>query len=421
MPQKGQQTVAKELFCEIPQGNKNKATICYPGLLFFYDPIMKNINVSPQLQQRNLPLDVFRGMTVCFMIIVNTPGDHNTTFAPLLHAKWHGFTATDLVFPSFLFAVGNAKSFVMEKWGTLTESEVVWKIIRRTALIFLLGYLMYWFPFFKIDKVTHQFVRFPISETRIMGVLQRIALCYGIAALLIYYFKPRAAVIISISLLIFYWIVMYSFGDRLNPLSLEGNAGLKFDKWLMGDKHLYHGEGIAFDPEGWLSTLPAIANVVAGFMVGKWIQQKGNLYEGLAKLLLAGFAFLVCGYFWDMLFPINKKLWTSSFVVYTVGLDCIILAMITYIIQFKHKVKWTQFFQVFGKNTLFIYLLSELLVTILFMIPVSPRKSLFNWIFVNIFSWGGGYIGSLLFAVSYMLLCWSVGYWMDKRRIYIKV
>ena len=122
-----------------------------------------------------------------------------------------------------------------------------------------------------------------------------------------------------------------------------------------------------------------------------------------------------------MIFPINKKLWTSSFVVYTVGLDCIIIATITYVTQFAHKVKWTKFFQVFGKNTLFIYLLSELLATLLFIIPVAPGKSLFSWIYLHIFSYTGGYLGSLLFAVAYMLLCWSVGYWMDKRKIYVKV
>ena len=382
---------------------------------------MNTIKSPASLQPRNLSLDVFRGMTVCFMIIVNTPGDHNTTFSPLLHAKWHGFTATDLVFPSFLFAVGNAKSFVMEKWENMKQSQVLWKILKRTALIFLLGYLMYWFPFFKVDKITGHIISFPIGDTRIMGVLQRIALCYGIASLMLYYLKPKASVIISVVLLFLYWILLYWFGDSSNPLTLQGNAGLRLDRWLMGDKHLYHGEGVPFDPEGWLSTLPAIGNVVAGFTVGKWIQQKGNSYEGLTKLLLAGFAFMVCGYFWDMLFPINKKLWTSSFVVYTIGLDCIIIAAITYLIQFAHKLKWTYFFEVFGKNTLFIYLLSELLVTILFIIHVAPGMTLFRWIYVNIFSYAGGYLGSLLFAVVYMLMCWSIGYWMDKRRIYVKV
>ncbi|MEO8764877.1 MAG: DUF5009 domain-containing protein [Ginsengibacter sp.] len=372
------------------------------------------------LQQRNISLDVFRGMTICFMIIVNTPGNSDTTFSPLLHAKWNGFTPTDLVFPSFLFAMGNAKSFVMHKWGNMRQSEVVWKILKRTILIFLLGYLMYWFPFFDLDK-NHNIIAAPIRNTRIMGVLQRIALCYGIAALMIYFFKVRTSVIISVALLFLYWILLYWFGDAADPLSLQGNTGFKIDKFLMGENHMYHGEGIAFEPEGWLSTLPAIGNVVGGFIVGRWIQQKGNSYEGLTKLLLAGFALLVAGYFWDLLFPINKKLWTSSFVVYTIGLDCIIIAVLTYIIQFEKKVSWTGFFQVFGKNPLFIYLLSELLVTILYMIPAGGNSNLLRWIYQHIFSLAGGYMGSLLFAIAYMLLCWSVGYWLDRRKIYVRV
>ena len=378
----------------------------------------KTIKTS-SLQNRNISLDVFRGMTVCFMIIVNTPGT-NISFSPLQHAVWNGFTPTDLVFPSFLFAVGNAQSFVMHKWGNMKQSKVVWKILKRTALIFLLGFLMYWFPFFGLDK-NHDIIAAPIRNTRIMGVLQRIALCYGIAALMTYFLKVRVSVIICLILLFLYWILLYWFGDASNPLSLQGNAGFKLDKWLMGENHMYHGEGVAFEPEGWLGTLPAISNVIGGFLVGRWIQQKGDSYEGLTKLLLAGFALLVCGYFWDLLLPINKKLWTSSFVVYTIGLDCIIIAVITYIIQFQKRVKWAGFFQVFGKNTLFIYLLSELLVTVLYMIPVAPKLSLFRWMYANIFSHAGAYLGSLLFAIAYMMVCWSIGYWLDKRKIYIKV
>ncbi len=375
---------------------------------------------APALHHRNISLDVFRGMTICFMIIVNTPGNGDTTFSPLLHAKWFGFTPTDLVFPSFLFAVGNAKSFVMHKWANMKQSTVVLKILKRTAIIFLLGYLMYWFPFFRLDS-NHHIVGAPISHTRIMGVLQRIALCYGIASLMLYYLKPKASVIICVAILFLYWIVLYWFGDPNDPLSMQGNAGFKLDKWLMGENHMYHGEGVAFDPEGWLSTLPAIGNVIGGYVAGRWIQKKGNTYEGLTKLFLAGFALLVCGYFWDLLFPISKKLWTSSFVVYTIGLDCIILAALTYFIDFEKKIGWTNFFQVFGRNPLFIYLVSELLVTILFMIPVGANNNLFRWIYQNIFIHAGAYLGSLLFAIAYMLLCWSVGYWLNKRKIYVRV
>src|SRR4051812_33580098 len=187
---------------------------------------------TPALGQRNLSLDVFRGMTICFMIIVNTPGNEETTFSPLHHAHWNGFTPTDLVFPSFLFAVGNAMSYAMEKWATMEQSAVLWKIIKRTLIIFLLGYLMYWFPFFRLDK-ENNIIAAPLSHTRIMGVLQRIALCYGIASIMIWYFKERTSVIICVVLLFLYWILMYWFGDAVDPLSLEGNAGIKLDKLLL--------------------------------------------------------------------------------------------------------------------------------------------------------------------------------------------
>lgn len=373
------------------------------------------------ISQRFTALDVFRGMTICFMIIVNTPGNGEITFSPLLHAKWNGFTPTDLVFPSFLFAVGNALSFVALKWKQKTQSEVLLKIARRTFLIFLLGYLMYWFPFFKLNEL-NQVIGFPISETRIMGVLQRIALCYGITSLMVYYVKPKTMVFISIGLLLFYWLILMVLGDANNPLTLQGNAGYLFDKWLMGEKHMYHGEGVAFDPEGWLSTLPAIVNVVAGYMAGRWIQQKGKTYEGLTRLLLAGFALLVMAYCWNFSFPVSKKLWTSSFVLLTVGLDCIILAAIIYIIDFEHRTRWTYFFEVVGKNPLLVYLLSELLATVLFMIPAGEHEgNLYGWIYQHIFSFAGDYYSSLLFAVSYMLFCWSVGYVLDKRKIYVRI
>ena len=223
--------------------------------------------------ERFLALDVFRGMTICFMIIVNTPGSGAAPFAPLEHAAWHGFTPTDLVFPSFLFAVGNAMSFSLERYRQLGDAAFFNKIIKRTLLIFLLGYLMYWFPFFRLDSEGH-IIGAPIANTRIMGVLQRIALCYFFASLLIHYLKPRAVVAVSAFLFLLYWVILLLFGDSSQPYSLLGNAGLYFDKWLMGTNHLYHGEGIPFDPEGWLSTLPAIVNVVAGYFAGRFIQQK---------------------------------------------------------------------------------------------------------------------------------------------------
>src|ERR1700709_1230111 len=150
-----------------------------------------------------------------------------------------------------------------------------------------------------------------------------------------------------------YWIILLAFGDHHQPFSMLGNAGIYFDKFLMGPDHMYHGEGVPFDPEGWLSTFPSVVNVTFGYMVGKFIQEKGKTFEGLTKLLLFGASLIVIGYFWDLSFPINKKLWTSSFVVYTVGIDCVIIAAIIYVIDFLGRTSWTKFFTVFGKNPLF--------------------------------------------------------------------
>jgi len=375
------------------------------------------MNVLPK--QRFLALDVFRGMTICFMIIVNTTGSR-FTYAPLEHAQWNGFTPTDLVFPSFLFAVGNAMSFVMNKWKTLSQSEVLSKIFKRTFIIFLCGFLLYWFPFFEMDAAHHISLS-PISHTRILGVLQRIALAYCIASLMIYYFKPGTVISISISILLLYWAFMLMGGDQPDPLTMTGNLGDKIDKWLLGPNHMYHGEGVAFEPEGIFSTLPSVVNVTLGYMVGKFIQEKGKTFEGLAKLLLLGASLILIGYFWDLSFPINKKLWTSSFVVYTVGLDCMILSAIIYVVDFLGRTKWTWFFTIFGKNPLFIYLVSEVGATILSIIHPEPNENVISWLYNHIYQHAGLYLGSLLFAISWMLFCWLVGFYMDKKKIYVRV
>jgi predicted acyltransferase len=373
--------------------------------------------------QRFLSLDVFRGMTICFMIIVNTPGSGATPFAPLEHATWHGFTPTDLVFPSFLFAVGNAMSFSLDKYRELGSGAFFRKVFSRTVLIFLLGYLMYWFPFFRLDA-QHHMTGAPIGHTRIMGVLQRIALCYFFASLCIHYLSRKQIIVVSISLLIGYWILLLLFGDHQQPFSMLGNAGMSLDRFLMGTNHLYHGEGIPFDPEGWLSTLPAIVNVIAGYLAGKYIREKGKNYETVTHLALAGFGLIFMALWWNMIFPVNKKLWTSSFVLLTSGIDMVLIGALIYVIELRNwnKGGWTSFFLVVGKNPLVIYLLSELLVTVLFMIPMGQGYSFFGWINKVLFQViAPGPVGSFLFAIAYMLLCWSVGWWLNKRKIYIRV
>lgn len=366
-------------------------------------------------QSRYLSLDVFRGMDVMLMIIVNSPGGP-LNWSPLNHAAWDGFTLTDLVFPTFLFVVGNAMSFSMGKYESMGNAAVFTKILKRTAIIFLLGYLMYWFPFVE-QNAAGQWVMKSISHTRIFGVLQRIALCYGFAALIIHFWKVKGALYFSLFALIAYRVIMAAFGDW----SLAGNAGSRLDMWLVGANHLYQGEGVPFDPEGLLSTLPAIVNVIAGYVAGRFIQQNGQNYETIAKLMMAGSVLVLCALWWDLFFPINKKLWTSSYVLLTVGIDLLILPVLIFIIDMAGKKSWTYPFEVFGRNTLFIYLLSEVFVILMWTISIGDQ-SLYDFIYTNVFNpTFGDYLGSFLFAVWVMTTCWLVGVFMDKKGIYVKV
>ncbi|MFT7034702.1 MAG: putative acyltransferase [Cyclobacteriaceae bacterium] len=361
-------------------------------------------------------LDVFRGLTICLMIIVNTSGDWSFTFGPLLHANWHGFTPTDLVFPSFLFAVGNAFSFVKTGWGDKTFSDVFLKITKRTFIIFLLGYTMYWFPFLSWTE-SGDLAFSPFSQTRFLGVLQRIALCYFLGAVMIYFLTKRQLLIGSGIILVGYWVSLYLFGDYTR----EGNFAAIFDRFFIADSHLHVKKGNPYDPEGLLSTFPAIVNVIGGYLVGKYIIKSGVDFEKLSKLLLVGVGLLVLGYIWDLGFPVNKKLWTSSFVVLTIGLDIILLSVLIYTIDLVKKPINYSFFEVFGKNSLFIYLLSEYLAIGMYFIRVDGGQSLYRYVYLKGFDWLGPYFGAFAFAFVFMLLCWAAGWWLDKKKIYIKV
>ncbi|MGL6269822.1 MAG: acyltransferase family protein, partial [Chitinophagaceae bacterium] len=346
-----------------------------------------------------------------------TPGSGASPFSPLEHASWHGFTPTDLVFPTFLFVVGNAMAFAMKKFTNMSNGQVIWKILKRTLIIFTLGYLMYWFPFFR-QTASGAWELSPFSHTRIPGVLQRIGVCYGIAAMMIYFLPKKMVWVLSIIFLLGYWLVMYLGGDY----TMTGNIGLQIDKWLLGDNHLYHGEGIAFDPEGVLSTIPSVVNVIIGYYAGVFIREKGNTYETVAKLMIAGAVMVAIAYFWHLEFPINKKLWTSSFVFYTCGLAMLILGILIYWIELAGKRNWTYFFEVFGKNPLFIYLLSEITVILLYTFTNDKGQSIYESVNLGFYQKiAPGSIGSLLFALSVMFFCWLVGWWMDRNKKYIRV
>ncbi|WP_299754578.1 heparan-alpha-glucosaminide N-acetyltransferase domain-containing protein [uncultured Pontibacter sp.] len=377
--------------------------------------------LTKKRSERYLSLDVLRGLTVALMVIVNTPGSWGSIYAPLRHAAWHGFTVTDLVFPAFLFAVGNAMSFSMRKFDLQPDSVFLKKVFKRAAIIFFIGVLLRAFPF-----VAHAeggglgLINF--TGIRVMGVLQRIALCYLIGSLAIHYLKIKGSIIFSAVVLLGYWAVSYFFGNQPDPYSLEGNAALKFDLLFFSPENLYKGYGIPFDPEGLLSTLPAAVNVVAGYLAGMAIQRYGNNLSTVFKLNIAGAAVIVAALLWDTVFPINKALWTSTYTLYSVGLVLLVLATLMLVIEVLNYRKWTYFFEVFGKNPLFIFCMSILIIKTLSFIKVDEETRLSRWIYQNWFlSWGEGEFASLMFALAYMLLHWLMGYLMDRNRIYVKV
>jgi len=357
-----------------------------------------------------------RGLTLALMIVVNTSMVETKSFAPLLHAVWQGLTLADLVFPTFMFVVGAALSFTLEDYQRHGDAAVLRKIATRTALIFLCGYLLNWFPFFGVDAAGHWAIA-PIAHTRILGVLQRIALGYGCAALIVHYGGRAGAVLYSAVALLGYWWLMHAFGDY----SLNGNAELKLDTFVLRTAHMYHGEGVAFDPEGILSTLPAIVNVLGGYLAGRFVRERGSSYKALAKLVLAGAFCVAIGLAWGSVFPINKKLWTSSYVFCTVGIDLTVLALLVYVIDLCGRRGWTFFFEVFGRNALFIYLLSEAGNSLVDALHVG-QENMFDWLNATAFqSWAGDKLASLLYATACMLACWLIAYAMDRKRIYVKL
>jgi predicted acyltransferase len=411
------------------------------------------------LKQRYYSLDVFRGATVALMILVNNPGSWSHIYSPLEHAAWHGVTPTDLVFPFFLFAVGNAMAFVMPRFEQGGDGAFWTKVIKRTLLIFLIGVFLNWSPFVRYDgdalvAKTWTWVSSSgeVVGIRILGVLQRIALAYFFASIIVYYTKQRGAFVIGMILLLVYWLLCI-LGNSADPYSLAGWFGTDIDKMILGEPHMYHGErlngkAIAFDPEGLIHTIPAIVQVIIGYLVGDYIIKKGKSYgemedqsvkifygpyQMLTGLFIAAVAFLFAGYAWGLSFPINKKIWTSSYVIYTSGLAILVLATLIYAIEIRGiKGWWSRFFDVFGKNPLFIFFLSGFLPRLLALIRIPngvgtdghPKYlSPFGWFYENICAKvpGAPENGSLLYAVCMIFFYWLIVYWMDKKKIYIKV
>lgn len=413
------------------------------------------------VNQRYYSLDVFRGATVCLMILVNNPGSWSHIYGPLEHAEWHGITPTDLVFPFFLFAVGNALAFVMPRFEEKGEAYFWKKIIRRSLLIYAIGLFLNWWPFVRwqdnqLAGIGWTWINSEgkLTGIRILGVLQRIAICYFFGSIIAHYLKVRGTFLVGLILLLFYWLLTYTLGDPTDPYSKIGYFGNQIDEAIITPPHMYGGELYRingtirlFEPEGLMSTLPAIVNVLFGFLVGDYLRKRGKqiqqmqdsaikrfeIYQTLTILFVAAVGFMVAGYVWDLSFPVNKRIWTSSYVVLTTGMATAILATLIYAIEVKGVRNWlTRFFDVFGKNALFVFALSAFLPKGLRLIRIPNGVNnkgeplyLSPWNFIYESGYklipGDPRIGSLLFALTVIAFMWAVCYWLDKKKIYIKV
>lgn len=368
--------------------------------------------------QRLISLDVFRGMTIMGMILVNNPGSWSYIYKPLGHAPWHGWTPTDLIFPFFLFIVGVAMSFSLSKRverGDL-KGQLYIKIIRRTVILFAIGIFLSLFPFFRL------------SEMRIPGVLQRIALCYFFASAIILHCNKKFQVVWTVFSLVFYWLLIKWVpvpGYGAGVLTPEGNLCRYIDRLLLAG-HTWKGAPVpGFDPEGLLSTLPAIATTLFGVFTGDWLRTSRQPLEKVCGLFVFGNFALVLGSIMDIWLPINKNLWTSSYTIFMAGMALIFLAMCYWLIDIKGYRRWAKPFIVFGSNAILVFALSGMVARLLIAIKVTQggeRIALKSFIYQNGFvPWAGNLNGSLFFAIAYILFWLGIMYLLYRKKVYVKI
>ncbi len=363
-----------------------------------------------QATGRLLSLDVFRGITIAGMILVNNPGSWEHIYSPLEHASWHGLTPTDLVFPFFLFIVGVSITLALGRRATTagSRSDLYVKIIRRTLIIFALGLFLGGFPYFDLQTI------------RIPGVLQRIAVCYLVASVIFLNTRWRTQAIIAAALLVFYCVIMKYFpvpGFGAGNLEMEGNLAAYVDRQVLGA----HKWKPLYDPEGILSTIPAIATALCGVLTGHLLRLKRAALEKVSAMFVAGAAALVAGYVWSFWFPVNKALWTSSYVLVTAGMALQLLALCYWLIDIKGYKNWARPFLIFGSNALALYFLAELFSNIIGVVTIQG-VDLKSWLYDNFYaSWASPLNASLFFAISIVLLWLGVMTILYRKRIFIKV
>ena len=384
--------------------------------------------VAPTRPSRLLSLDLLRGLTIGFMILVNDNGSENGAYWALKHAAWTGFTPTDLVFPTFLLVVGITTVLSI---GPRIEQGVARKTLflttlRRAVILFLLGLLVNSFPLFHL------------ATLRVYGVLPRIAVCYLVVAT-VYLLDQgwRSKAVLLVTALAGYWILMrfvpvpgYGIPGRDIPLlDRDLNLAAWIDRHVFSAAHLYEGTR---DPEGLLSTLPALGTALIGMLAGIWLRSSRSLAQKVTGIFAAGVTGVILGLAWNTIFPINKKLWTSSYVLFAAGLSLLIFSVFLWLADLRTQREapagrarrspaWTPLL-VFGTNAIFAYVLSELLGALIGTIHVSRTMNVQEWLYQSVHAVISNVaFASLLYSLGYVAFCWLVTYVLYRKRIFLKI
>lgn len=370
---------------------------------------------------RSPALDALRGIAVALMILVNNPGSWQHLYPPLAHAPWHGFTPTDLVFPLFLFAVGASMAFALP-----ATTAAFWpRVIKRSVLIFALGLLLNASPFVRWNEAGELAWR-SWEQLRVMGVLQRIALAYFAAAVIVHAAGARGALRAAALLLLGYWAACLALGGS-DPYSLEGFFGTALDRALLGPAHLYQGEGVAFDPEGLASTVPALAQVLLGHAAGRLLARRPTDTALLVRLFSIACVLAALGYAWQFAMPLNKKLWTGSYVLLTSGLALAALALLVQALDIRQRGgALATLVLAFGRNALFVFVLAGLLPRVLALWRwregdgwTSPLPWLYRHVFAALP--GDPRLGSLAYALAVLALFAALALALHRKRLYLRV
>jgi predicted acyltransferase len=366
--------------------------------------------MDPPTQTRIEAIDVLRGLALALMLLVNNPGSWSAVYTPFLHASWHGFTPTDLVFPFFLFVVGASMACSLR--GQIQTSGLPWlSIFKRSFLLFSTGLILQIIPFEHAP-----------DTWRIMGVLQRIGLCFLLVAIMIAIIKERWLLLTGVLILIGYWMLLLSAGQA--PYSLENNLVRHVDMAILGSAHVWQGKGIPFDPEGLLSSVSASITVLSGYLICTNVLQQKTEKQQILQLMGVGIILLVLGLIWSVWHPINKSLWTGSFVLVSSAFACLSLAVI--ILLWRVPVIKTALhgLKIYGSNPIFIYVSAWLLAVFLnrFTITIGEQSnSIKVWIYSNFQSVMTDKLASLLYAISFTILFYIIAWVLYKKRIFIKL